>query len=110
MNKNSCLIMKRFIFFCMCTFITSCIYGHKVDSYQASYAELDQMLTGRETVNLKRAIFTVENAFWDGNLNYQNFEYKLQQYVSFIKSLSVNKLISYNHADFHSVNIHATIF
>lgn len=45
-----------------------------------------------------------------GGLNREDFEHELQQFVSFAKSLSTNNLISYNHTDFPSVNIHAAIF
>jgi hypothetical protein len=68
------------------------------------------MLTGKKELNLKEAIFTTENAHFGGNLSYYKFENSLQQFTSFIKSLSTNKLISYNHTDFHSVNTHTAIF
>jgi len=41
--------------------------------YKDAFAELLQMLDGREKPNFKRAVFISENAYHKGNLNYQSF-------------------------------------
>lgn len=96
--------------FNMLLFIVNKAFAQADNFYYTSYNKIDSMLTGKKELNLKEAIFTTENAYFDGNLSHYKFENSLQQFTSFIKSLSTNKLISYNHTDFHSVNTHAAIF
>ena len=80
------------------------------DSYQIAYEKLDSMICNKSQLNLKKAIYTTENAYYDGKLNYESFERLLQQYASFSRNLSEHPLITYNYPDYHSVNTHAAIF
>ncbi|WP_291584737.1 hypothetical protein [Bacteroides sp.] len=91
-------------------FIVNKAFAQVDNFYYTSYNKIDSMLTGKKELNLKEAIFTTENAYFDGKLSRYKFKNSLQQFTSFIKLLSTNKLISYNHTDFHSVNTHAAIF
>ncbi|WP_303071287.1 hypothetical protein [Bacteroides nordii] len=99
--------MKLFICFLL---ITSNLFTQVDRFYYTSYNDIDSILSGKKEYSLKEAIFAVENAYFEGRLNREDFEHELQQFVSFAKSLSTNNLISYNHTDFPSVNIHAAIF
>lgn len=102
--------MKKIVLFIFVLFVVNYISGQKSNCYELSYRKLDQMLLDDKAINLKKVIYEVENAYFEGQLSYQDFGDRLQQYVSFIELVSANNLISYNHADFQSVNTHAAIF
>lgn len=102
-------MLKIKLFICF-LFITNNLLAQVDSSYYASYNNIDSMLSGKKKLSLKESIFAVENAYFEGQLTHKDFEFRLQQFVSFAKSLSANKLISYNHTDFLSVNAHAAVF
>lgn len=90
--------------------ITTSLFAQPDNHYQRSYEVIDSMLSGKKELSLKEAVFAVENAYREGNLNYREFEHTLQQFASFTRSVSAENQISYNHPDFFSVNTHAAIF
>lgn len=91
-------------------FVVQGTFAQDRNPYYTSFEIIDSILCGKSALSLKKAIFVVENAYFNGNLSYNKFGCQLQQYCDFIKLLSANHLISYNHADFYSVNVHAAIF
>jgi hypothetical protein len=42
--------------------------------YKTAYLEINEMLTDKKPLSLKRAIFIIENAFVGGTMNYQNYD------------------------------------
>lgn len=109
-TNNMLLTMNRIWFIFLFLFVTNSLFAQMDDFYHTSYDTIDSMLMNKKVLSLKEAVFAVENAYFEGQLRRDGFEHNIQQFASFVKSISANKLISYNHADFKSVNTHAAIF
>ena len=54
-------------------------------SYQSAFQELTSMANGQKPFNLKEANFLVENAFYDNQGNYENFDKVVKQIGQFLK-------------------------
>lgn len=61
--------------------------------YNSAYNEIVNMLSGKTELNLKRAIFVTENAFFQNKLDYKNYCNQINELVvSCKKIISQNKL------------------
>lgn len=104
--------MKHYLLILLGLFGGNSLFAQENDSdcYELGYERLDSMLSGGASMNIKQAVYAVENSYYNGHLDYRKFDMLLQQYVSFCRNLSKNKLITYNQVDYRSVNTHAAIF
>lgn len=50
-----------------------------------AYEKLNRMLTGAEPMNLKQAIFAIENAYFHGKLDFQKFDKEIQDLITIAK-------------------------
>ena len=48
-------------------------FGQNTEHYQKAFSELFTMLQGKKQLDLKKAVFEVENAYMDAGLNYDDF-------------------------------------
>lgn len=53
--------------------------------YRNAAAKINNMLHGKETMSLKRAVFLCENAFFEEKINYEDFNKRIQKLVSIAK-------------------------
>lgn len=67
------------------------------DYYVKAFNEMSDMLAGRDTLSIKRAVYLAEWAFYEGNLDYKtDFCNEIDRITTFIQSLyEVNKLQTY---------------
>jgi hypothetical protein len=49
--------------------------------FETALSEVNEMLSGRKSLNLKRAVFVVENAYFENQLDYREFEKSIQNAV-----------------------------
>lgn len=74
------------------------------DTYDEAYRELEGMLRGYHHSSFKRAVFLVENAYFDQQLSYDGFKSYINEYTSICKLwMSSNPLMDYNESD--SLNV-----
>ena len=73
-------------------FIVNKAFAQVDNFYYTSYNKIDSMLTGKKELNLKEAIFTTENAYFDGNLSHYRFENSLRSVYSNSHLLSSHSL------------------
>ena len=59
--------------------------------YKNAFHEQSKMLNGKETTDFKRAVFLTENAFQNGQLNYQNYSNEIYQTGNKLKELIKNR-------------------
>ena len=52
-------------------------------SYYQAFNEINNMLQGKQPLNLGRAIFLVENAYYNNTLNYNNYQNNIKSQVQF---------------------------
>lgn len=67
------------------------------DYYVSAFNEMSDMLAGRDSLSIKRAVFLAEWAYYEGNLDYKiDFCDEIDRIKTFIRSLyEVNKLQTY---------------
>lgn len=79
--------------------------------YKNGLLTIDSLLShGNSSQDLKKAVFCVENAFYDNQLDYTAYDKAISTEVKLIELISNQKMIDYNSVDFKSVNRHATIY
>lgn len=99
------------LFFITLTLCTTTVNSQQVtDHYESAYNTLSEMLEKESVPNLKKAIYTVENAYFEDKLNEQGFSNLIAQLAHTCKILGSTNLITYPQSDFDSVNTHASIF
>jgi hypothetical protein len=54
--------------------------------YRQAFAEIGEMLEGKKPLNLKRAVFLTENAYWDNRMTYDWFAADISSNGDIIKS------------------------
>lgn len=80
--------------------------------YEAAYSEITAMLEGIQDYNFKRAVFLVENAYYDDSLDYDDFSAQ----ITFLKRLADNVRTSneysfeYDYPDREKVLVYASVF
>jgi hypothetical protein len=53
----------------------SYLYAQTKESYYMdAYSKIDSMLTGKDSLNFKEAVFLTENAYFDNQLNQETFK------------------------------------
>lgn len=55
------------------------------ESFRQASEILKRMLSGAEPINLKQAIFAIENAYFGGKLDYQKFDKEIQDLITIAK-------------------------
>jgi hypothetical protein len=80
------------------------------DLFKETKQQLQNTLENRDSSSFKEAVFKTENAYMDGNLDYNEF-YKRVTFLKFlIEANSKTNLISYKGKDFDRVNLYASLF
>ena len=100
-------------------FILSVGFAHaqynQVDAVQKqfdkAYTELENMLDGKQTASFKRAVYLVENAYYNDSLDYNLFV----SFIDFYKTITLaynkaNKMTGYHFADSIKQNLNASLF
>jgi len=73
--------------------------------FHSALTEVNKMLTGEKPLDLKKAVYTVENAYFEGQLNFNDFEKSIQNAVEICKM----KLAEYNSSEINDFVINQTI-
>lgn len=66
------------------------------EHYREAYNRLNDMLAGKSPMDLKKAVFIVENAYWENKLSYDQYEKHIQNIVKFFKLRMEAKKINPN--------------
>jgi len=56
-------------------------YQEGTSNYYQAFAEINNMLNGKQPLNLGRAVFLVENAYYNNSLNYADYQKNLNDQV-----------------------------
>jgi hypothetical protein len=100
------------IFIVVLFFIYSfCVVAQKQEKlFEDSYSLLDKMTTDKNSYSFKKAVFSVENAYLDGNLDTLN----INKQIKFLHDLSLTlvneRFLSYLEKDKDKVNKWAAVF
>lgn len=80
------------------------------DLYKLSYEKLNQMLADSTTYSFKKAVFSVENAFLDGNIDTLQFERQISFLTLLSEGLVNSRKLIYNGKDLSDVEKYAALF
>ena len=58
-------------------------YQEGTASYYSAFNEINNMLEGKQPLNLGRAVFLVENAYYNNTLSYENFQKNIDDQLQF---------------------------
>lgn len=104
----------RYVFYTLFfALIFNCIASKAQDStryYQQAYEIIDSMLTGKTQLNFKKAVFSVENAYYNGKLDPYWFEKEIMLLKGFVNGVTKYNSLEYNESDKESVRTNAAIF
>lgn len=79
-------------------YIMTCIMALPVYS-QAAYIKeqltLTNMLSGKDSMDLQKAVYAVENAYYNGNLNEEIFNQQIEWYTNFCRGIMQSGDIRY---------------
>ena len=64
--------------------------------FRIASEKLNRMLNGTEPLNLKQAIFTIENAYFGGKLDYQKFDKEIQDLITIAKLKAAQDRYNWN--------------
>lgn len=78
--------------------------------YTDAYQTLDNMLTDKQSYSFKTAVFSVENAYYQGKLNTEELNRKILFLTKFCNQLTVNRKLQYSEKDEATVNKYASIY
>lgn len=81
-----------------------------IKRYEAALDELTQLASSTEPLIFKKAVFTVENTYWDNELDYELFNQQIESYTKFCKAIINSRDLLYNEDDKEQVKVHAAIF
>lgn len=107
--------MKRNFFILTTIFICACTLSKAQDSdsirfYHEAYEVIDSMLTGQAPLSFKKAVFTTENAFLDGQLDFDRVNQQIVVLKKLAEAVVAANPIIYDAADKGQVEKHAAIF
>ena len=71
--------------------------------YRNAAAKLNRMLRGAEPMSLKQAVFTCENAYFEGKLNYQDFNKRIQKLISIARLKAAQEGFDWNNPQTRNV-------
>ncbi|HHG84519.1 MAG TPA: hypothetical protein ENJ82_07210 [Bacteroidetes bacterium] len=78
--------------------------------YEAAYHSIRAMIDGEKPVSFKRAVFLSENAFLEGNLNYQVFNQQIENLAELSHLVRQSRPLVYDKADSLEVAKNAALF
>lgn len=81
-----------------------------IQRYEAALEQLNQLATSTEALSFKKAVFTIENTYWDNELDYDLFNQQIESYTKFCKAIINSRDLLYNEDDKEQVKVHAAIF
>jgi len=104
-------MLHKFLLFVFSIICFSVVKAQETTNiYKQSYYKIDSMLNGQKTLNFKEAVFSSENAFFDGKLNYKQVNIEIETLAKLTIKVNENRSIDYVEPDKDIVNKQAALF
>lgn len=78
--------------------------------YSSSYSEIESMLSGKDSIDFKKAVFSTENAYFDNNLNRRDFNDYIWLYASICRGIIKSGNIVYTEKDSDKATAQCAVF
>ena len=99
--------MKHLILFFATLTIANFAFAQNVETNKAYFIsakqDIENMLNGKEEPNYEKAIFIIENAYYENNIDKQNFDLAIQNHIN-----NINEIIKTNY-NFDATNPKPTL-
>jgi len=103
---------RRLIFSIFSLFFSITASAQKTDPagvhFEKAYEEINGMLTGKNPLSFKRAVFLSENAYMDNSLSYSAFDFSIKASASYCQRMAQN--IPLNHPKEKPLGVNYAIF
>ncbi|RHI04514.1 hypothetical protein DW182_16880 [Bacteroides sp. AM16-24] len=87
-------VIRSIISFLFITMISLSAYSQA--AYYREQLRLANMLNGRDSLDLQKAVYAVENAYYNGNLNKEAFDRQIDMYAEFCKRILLSGDVRYD--------------
>ena len=85
-------------------------YSQENTFYTSAYQTLDNMLLDKQQYSFKEAVFSVEDAYYQGKLDQEEFNGKIKFFANFCKTIMNNRKLDYSEKDAEKVSKYSSIF
>jgi|ERR1019366_796049 hypothetical protein len=88
--------MKKHFLFIAIVFVQTIAFGQTAkeknseEAFYSAFAELKNMLDGKDSLNYEKAVFVTENAYYGNTYNYDNFKKVIDVHTALIKTIAEN--------------------
>lgn len=86
------------------------LMGQGSPHYEAAYDNLNAMMVGATTPDFKQAVFQVENAYEDGEMDSSLYEQRIAELVLWTEQVQKARPLVYPEKDSAKVAVHASIY
>lgn len=83
---------------------------HSQSPYKKAYIEITSMFSEKDFLDLKKAVFLTENAYFDNTLNEETFNYFIKSYASVCKNIVKSGEITYTEKDKEKASTQCAVF
>jgi len=97
------------VFLCFLSSTTKAQFSESTSHYDSAFSEIATMID-EEQSSFKKAVFLVENAFYQGQFPEDYFNYSVELVANIVRSINTDDLIQYEGQDFDEVRTHAAIY
>nr|WP_320119523.1 hypothetical protein [uncultured Marinifilum sp.] len=80
------------------------------DLYNSTFVELRNMAEGKQPVDFKKAVYMVENCYFNGEIDYKLFCKAIDYYTSMCRSFIKSNDLQYSETDKEKVSVYASVF
>jgi len=78
--------------------------------FEKSYKTLTNMLENPDAYNFKNAVLSVENAYHNGELNFENIDFEIEALKNFSLIIKENRKLKYNARDKDKISTYSAVF
>ena len=82
----------------------------QVGLYKEAYSDLKKLLSDKEKLSLKEAVFIIENTYMDGVLPKEKYETKIEKLKTLVHILQQSRDLQYDHKDKEKVEKSAALY
>lgn len=103
--------MKKLIFTISSLIITLAVQAQNgKEFYDSTFTVLQEMLEEKQPANFKKAVFLVENCYFENQYSYQAFCESINFYTSLCKRIIETRDLEYTETDKSQVAVYASVF
>ncbi|MEM9819591.1 MAG: hypothetical protein AAF985_00905 [Bacteroidota bacterium] len=100
-------IFLSLILFCSLPFT---VYTQSSTFYEKAFNEIKAILDGIQPLDFKKAVYLTENAYLDGNINYDHYQERIEGLQQLVQKLITSNELNYPYPDKDEVEKYAALF